>query len=57
MKGGVKLERVGWGRYNEVGGRVWGKGDESFKGSKEEEIDKGRYVYGRVKGKCGWISK
>lgn len=57
VKPGVKLHTVPWGTYNQVAGTVSGKGDQTFKATKQQQIDKATYLYGTVNGKSGWISK
>ena len=57
VKPGVKFHTVPWGTYNQVAGTVSGKGDQTFKATKQQQIDKATYLYGTVNGKSGWISK
>lgn len=40
-----------------MAGTVSGKGDQTFKATKQQQIDKATYLYGTVNGKSGWISK
>ena len=39
--------------YNQVAGTVSGKGDQTFKATKQQQIDKATYLYGTVNGKSG----
>ena len=57
VKAGVKLYTVPWGTFNQVAGTVTGTGNQTFKVTKQQQIDKATYLYGTVNGKSGWISK
>ena len=37
--------------------KVSGTGNQTFKATKQQQIDKATYLYGTVNGKSGWISK
>ncbi|HDP2999114.1 TPA: glucosaminidase domain-containing protein [Staphylococcus aureus] len=57
IKPGTKLYTVPWGTSKQVAGSVSGSGNQTFKASKQQQIDKSIYLYGSVNGKSGWISK
>lgn len=38
-----------------MAGTVSGKGDQTFKATKQQQIDKATYLYGTVNGKSGWL--
>ncbi|HCU7775331.1 TPA: glucosaminidase domain-containing protein [Staphylococcus aureus] len=57
IKPGTKLYTVPWGTSKQVAGSVSGSGNQTFKASKQQQIDKSIYLYGTVNGKSGWISK
>ena len=57
IKPGVKLYTVPWGTYNQVASTVSGSGNQTFKATKQQQIDKATYLYGTVNGKSGWVSK
>ncbi|MEJ7269591.1 hypothetical protein WL386_12315, partial [Staphylococcus epidermidis] len=46
-----------WGTDKQVAGTVSGKGNQTFKATKQQQIDKAIYLYGSVNGVNGWISK
>lgn len=46
-----------WGTYNQVASTVSGSGNQTFKATKQQQIDKATYLYGTVNGKSGWVSK
>ena len=45
------------GTSKQVAGTVSGKGNQTFKATKQQQIDKSTYLYGTVNGLTGWISK
>ncbi|MBE5674626.1 glucosaminidase domain-containing protein [Staphylococcus sp. SS35] len=57
VKPGTKLYSVPWGTYKQEAGSVTGTGNQTFKATKQQQIDKSIYLYGSVNGKNGWISK
>lgn len=57
VKPGTKLYSVPWGTYKQEAGAVSGTGNQTFKATKQQQIDKSIYLYGTVNGKSGWISK
>ncbi|MDM5587240.1 bifunctional autolysin [Staphylococcus aureus] len=57
IKSGTKLYTVPWGTSKQVAGSVSGSGNQTFKASKQQQIDKSIYLYGSVNGKSGWVSK
>ncbi|SGX71973.1 autolysin [Staphylococcus argenteus] len=57
IKPGTKLYTVPWGTSKQVAGSVSGTGNQTFKASKQQQIDKSIYLYGSVNGKSGWVSK
>ncbi|HEG7283112.1 TPA: glucosaminidase domain-containing protein [Staphylococcus aureus] len=57
IKPGTKLYTVPWGTSKQVAGSVSGSGNQTFKASKQQQIDKSIYLYGSVNGKSGWVSK
>ncbi|HDF5235503.1 TPA: glucosaminidase domain-containing protein [Staphylococcus aureus] len=57
IKPGTKLYTVPWGTSKQIAGSVSGSGNQTFKASKQQQIDKSIYLYGSVNGKSGWISK
>ncbi|CDR65625.1 bifunctional autolysin [Staphylococcus schweitzeri] len=57
VKPGTKLYSVPWGTYKQEAGSVTGTGNQTFKATKQQQIDKSIYLYGSVNGKSGWISK
>ncbi|HCY0638163.1 TPA: glucosaminidase domain-containing protein [Staphylococcus aureus] len=57
IKPGTKLYTVPWGTSKQIAGSVSGSGNQTFKASKQQQIDKSIYLYGTVNGKSGWISK
>lgn len=57
VKPGTKLYSVPWGTYKQESGSVTGTGNQTFKATKQQQIDKSIYLYGSVNGKSGWISK
>ncbi|EOD3641383.1 glucosaminidase domain-containing protein [Staphylococcus aureus] len=57
IKPGTKLYTVPWGTYKQEAGAVSGTGNQTFKATKQQQIDKSIYLYGTVNGKSGWISK
>ncbi|UMT81525.1 glucosaminidase domain-containing protein [Staphylococcus roterodami] len=57
VKPGTKLYSVPWGTYKQEAGSVTGTGIQTFKATKQQQIDKSIYLYGSVNGKNGWISK
>ncbi len=38
-------------------GAVSGTGNQTFKATKQQQIDKSIYLFGTVNGKSGWVSK
>ena len=56
IKPGVKLYTVPWGTFNQAS-KVSGSGNQTFKATKQQQIDKATYLYGTVNGKSGWVSK
>ena len=46
-----------WGTFKQEAGTVSGKGNQTFKATKQQQIDKATYLYGTVNGISGWISK
>lgn len=57
IKPGVKLYTVPWGTFNQEASKVSGSGNQTFKATKKQQIDKAIYLYGTVNGKSGWVSK
>lgn len=57
VKPGTKLYSVPWGTYKQEAGAVSGTGNQTFKATKQQQIDKSIYLYGTVNGKSGWVSK
>lgn len=57
IKPGVKLYTVPWGTFNQEASKVSGSGNQTFKATKQQQIDKATYLYGTVNGKSGWVSK
>ncbi|MEJ7242988.1 hypothetical protein WL475_13340, partial [Staphylococcus caprae] len=57
IKPGVKLYTVPWGTFNQEASKVSGSGNQTFKATKLQQIDKATYLYGTVNGKSGWVSK
>lgn len=57
IKPGTKLYTVPWGTSKQVAGSVSGSGNQTFKATKQQQIDKSIYLYGTVNGKSGWVSK
>ncbi|EHJ08469.1 glucosaminidase domain-containing protein [Staphylococcus simiae] len=57
VKSGSNLYTVPWGSYKQVAGKVSGNGNQTFKATKQQQIDKAIYLYGTVNGQSGWISK
>lgn len=57
IKPGTKLYTVPWGTSKQIAGSVSGTGNQTFKATKQQQIDKSIYLYGTVNGKSGWISK
>ena len=57
VKPGTKAYTVPWGTDKQVAGTVSGKGNQTFKATKQQQIDKAIYLYGSVNGVNGWISK
>lgn len=57
IKPGVKLYTVPWGTFNQESSKVSGSGNQTFKATKKQQIDKAIYLYGTVNGKSGWVSK
>ena len=57
VKPGTKLYSVPWGTYKQEAGSVTGSGNQTFKATKQQQIDKSIYLYGTVNGKSGWVSK
>ncbi|HBM9391569.1 TPA: glucosaminidase domain-containing protein [Staphylococcus aureus] len=57
IKPGTKLYTVPWGTSKQVAGSVSGSGNQTFKASKQQRIDKSIYLFGTVNGKSGWVSK
>ncbi|SHB42878.1 glucosaminidase domain-containing protein [Staphylococcus aureus] len=57
VKPGTKLYSVPWGTYKQEAGAVSGTGNQTFKATKQQQIDKSIYLYGTVNGKFGWVSK
>ncbi len=57
VKSGTKAYTVPWGTSKQVAGTVSGKGNQTFKATKQQQIDKSTYLYGTVNGLTGWISK
>ncbi|HDE8713602.1 TPA: glucosaminidase domain-containing protein [Staphylococcus aureus] len=57
IKPGTKLYTVPWGTSKQIAGSVSGSGNQTFKASKQQQIDKSIYLYGSVNGKSGWVSK
>ena len=57
IKPGVKLYTVPWGTFNQEASKVSGSGNQTFKSTKKQQIDKAIYLYGTVNGKSGWVSK
>ena len=57
VKSGTKAYTVPWGTSKQVAGTVSGKGNQTFKATKQQQIDKATYLYGTVNGLTGWISK
>ena len=55
IKPGTKLYTVPWGTSKQVAGSVSGSGNQTFKASKQQQIDKSIYLYGSVNGKSGCI--
>lgn len=53
----VKLYTVPWGTFNQEASKVSGSGNQTFKATKKQQIDKAIYLYGTVNGKSGWVSK
>ena len=45
------------GTPKQVASKVSGTGNQTFKATKQQQIDKATYLYGTVNGKSGWISK
>ena len=45
------------GTFSQVASKVSGSGNQTFKATKQQQIDKAIYLYGTVNGKSGWISK
>ena len=45
------------GTPSQVTSKVSGSGNQTFKATKQQQIDKAIYLYGTVNGKSGWISK
>ena len=45
------------GTPSQVASKVSGSGNQTFKATKQQQIDKAIYLYGTVNGKSGWISK
>ncbi|MEJ7514621.1 hypothetical protein WL554_12605, partial [Staphylococcus lugdunensis] len=57
VKPGTKAYTVPWGTDKQVAGTVSGTGNQTFKATKQQQIDKATYLYGTVNGKSGWVSK
>ncbi|HGZ8053481.1 TPA: glucosaminidase domain-containing protein [Staphylococcus aureus] len=57
VKPGTKLYSVPWGTYKQEAGAVSGTGNQTFKATKQQQIDKSIYLFGTVNGKSGWVSK
>ncbi len=57
VKAGSTLYTVPWGTPKQVASKVSGTGNQTFKATKLQQIDKATYLYGTVNGKSGWISK
>ncbi|HCQ2130521.1 TPA: glucosaminidase domain-containing protein [Staphylococcus aureus] len=57
VKPGTKLYSVPWGTYKQEAGAVSGTGNQTFKATKQQRIDKSIYLFGTVNGKSGWVSK
>ena len=57
VKAGSTLYTVPWGTPKQVASKVSGTGNQTFKATKQQQIDKATYLYGTVNGKSGWISK
>ena len=57
MKAGSTLYTVPLGTPSQVASKVSGSGNQTFKATKQQQIDKAIYLYGTVNGKSGWISK
>ncbi|PJG36371.1 hypothetical protein, partial [Enterobacter hormaechei] len=51
------LYSVPWGTYKQEAGAVSGTGNQTFKATKQQQIDKSIYLFGTVNGKSGWVSK
>ena len=56
IKPGTKLIQYLWVHLNKLL-VVSGSGNQTFKASKQQQIDKSIYLYGSVNGKSGWVSK
>lgn len=57
VKAGSTLYTVPWGTPSQVASKVSGSGNQTFKATKQQQIDKATYLYGTVNGKSGWVSK
>ena len=57
VKAGSTLYTVPGVHQNKLLAKVSGTGNQTFKATKQQQIDKATYLYGTVNGKSGWISK
>ncbi|MDK9845452.1 GW dipeptide domain-containing protein [Staphylococcus equorum] len=56
IKPGEILYTVPWGTSSQKAGTVSGNANQTFKATKQQQIDKTNYVYGSVNDLSGWVS-